>query len=212
MSQAANSERTHVSQLCAGIIEVMLTRKRSQQAATEAQWRSDVSAQLVLLTNAQTRMAEVAQRQRRPTRAAWIHAALILVLSGVVVLNGVLIGNIGIEKAATANSLQAQASDAISRVDKTISPIVALTHRKGAAWVLAHATKAEVNELNSADRSAKVYHADSSAASADLSSADRDQLGGPALLAFGSALAGAVLGWILTQWFGFFIWTKKDET
>jgi hypothetical protein len=57
-----------------------------------------------------------------------------------------------------------------------------------------------------------VFHADSYAASADQRSTDRLQLTGPALLAFGSALSGAVLGWMLTQWLGSLWWPKKCET
>jgi hypothetical protein len=54
--------------------------------------------------------------------------------------------------------------------------------------------------VNAALRWAKLYDSDNAAATASQDSADRLELTGPALLTFGSALAGAVLGWMLTQW------------
>jgi hypothetical protein len=74
-----------------------------------------------------------------------------------------------------------------------------------------HATKTEVNDLTPANRWAKVYRTDSYAASSDQRVADRFQLDGPTLLAFGSALAGAVLGWMLTQWLGSLRWPRRDR-
>lgn len=199
-------------------MESMQIRKRSRQAAAEAQWRAEVSAQLTLLMDAQTQMARVASLQlqdreeQRPGRLAWGQAIFLLVISGSLIFIGIVGGLTGTTYAAAASSLQAQANSAITQVNKATQPIFTLVSRKGAAWVIAHATKAEVSELTSADQWAKVYHTDSEEASADQSSADRWQLAGPGLLAFGSAAMGAVLGWILTRWLESLRWPKKGET
>jgi PHD/YefM family antitoxin component YafN of YafNO toxin-antitoxin module len=196
----------------------MLIRKHSRRAEAEAQWRAEVSAQLVLLMDAQAQMAEVAslhlkdRERRRPGWPAWAHAILLLVLSGSVVLSGIVNGIASTTEAAAASSLQAQANSAITQVDKATQPVISLANRKGAAWVVAHATKADVSDLTTAEHWAKIFHGDSYAASADQSAADREQLTGPALLTFGSALGGAVLGWMLTQWLGSLRWPKKGET
>ena len=177
-----------------------------------------MSAQLVLLMDAQTQMARAASLQledrerQRPTWLAWGQAIFLLVISGSFVFNGILIGQIGTTKAATTNTLQAQANSAINQANRAMQPVSNLITHKGAKWVVAHATKADVTDVTTAARLVKVYNADSNAASADQTSADRYQLAGPALLAFGSALSGAVLGWILVQWFGALRWPKKRET
>jgi hypothetical protein len=197
------------------MMEPMLFRKPSRQVAADAQWRAEVSAQLALLMDAQTRMARVMSLQlkdrerRRPTWLAWGQAIFLLVISGAFVLNGIVTGLAGTTEAAAASSFQAQANSAITQADRAVQPVISLAIRKGAAWVIVHATKSEVTDLTTADRWAKVYRADSNVASTDQRSADRYQLTGPALLAFGSALGGAVLGWILTQWLGSLRWPKK---
>lgn len=143
------------------------------------------------------------RERQRPGWLAWGQAIVLLVLSGSVMLSGIVSGIAATTDAAAASSLQAQANSAIMQVDRATQPVFSLVSRKGAAWVVEHATEAQVSDLTSADRWAKVFHADSSAASADQGSADRLQLAGHALLAFGSALCGAVLGWMLTQCFGY---------
>jgi hypothetical protein len=196
-------------------MESMLIRKRSRRAVTEAQWRAEVSAQLALLMDAQTQMARLASFQledrerQRPGWLTWVQAILLLWFSGLVVFSGILAGLSATTEADAASSLQTQANTAITQVNKAAQPVINLVSRKGAAWVVAHVNNAEVSDLTSADQWAKVYHTDSDEASADQSSADRLQLAGPALLAFGSALCGAVLGWIMTQWLGSLRWPKK---
>jgi hypothetical protein len=103
--------------------------------------------------DAQTQMARVASVQledrerQRPTRLAWIQAIALLALSGSVVFSGIVTGLAGTTEATAASSLQAQANSAITRVDTATQPVISLASRKGAAWVVAHATKAEVTDL-----------------------------------------------------------------
>lgn len=69
-----------------------------------------------------------------------------------------------------------------------MQPMISLESRKGPAWVIAHATKAEVSDVTSAEQWAKIADADSNSASAEQKLADKYQLTGPALLAFGSGV------------------------
>lgn len=198
-----------------GIMDSMLIRRRSRQDVTEARWRADVTAKLDLLMNAQAQMAEATTLQlrdrQRPGRVAWIHATLLLAISALVVFNGILAGTAATSVAADAGKLQTLANSAMAQVNKAVQPVITLVNRKGAKWVVAHATKAEVADVDRATQWAKLYHTDSALASADQRAAGRYQLEAPALLAFGSALCGAVLGWMLTQWFGSLRWPKKHQ-
>jgi hypothetical protein len=187
----------------------MLIRRYSHRVA-EAQWQAEVSAQLGRLMDVQTQIAGMASQQlkdrerQRTTWLTWVFAILALALSGVVVLDGVAAGLYGTTEAAAANSLWTQAKNAYTQTDTALRPVSSLERRKGAAWT-AEATK----DLAVANRWAKDGSAEFSEASADQSSADRFQLIGPGVLAFGSALGGAVLAWMLTQWFKVIRWPRR---
>jgi hypothetical protein len=166
---------------------------RTWGASGDRGQRAEVNAQLAALIAGQYQMAQLAslqledRKRQQPSLLAWGQAILLLVFEGSFMFIGIVFGLAGTTEAAAASSLQAQANSAITQVNKAAQPVISLVSSKGAAWVAAHATKAEVSDLTSADQWAKVYRTDSDEASADQSSADRSQLEGPALLSFGSA-------------------------
>lgn len=128
--------------------------------AADAQWHAEVSTQLATL---QTEMARLTatltedRKRREPSRRAWVLAYLLLCCSGVLVLIGISSGLVASTSAALASTYQTLARTDLSRSLQAIEPVTSLANRKGAAWVLDHATKTTVD-------------------------------------------AGAVLGWMLTQW------------
>jgi hypothetical protein len=195
----------------------MLFRKRSRLARDEAQWRAEVTAQLTLLMRAQTQAAEFARVQlderksQRPGLTAWLLAVTLLVISASLAYSGIIGGVLAPLDTSNANSLFSQSNTTINRANQVLQSVVTQEKRVGAAAWFAHATKADLNNLTSAGRLAIESNDDFKEASADQASADRWQLEGPGLLVFGSALGGAVLGWILTQCLGlkFLRWPEK---
>ena len=139
-----------------------------------------------------------------------MQAAFLLLVSGAFVLGGIFIGYIGTKETATVSDLQAQINRDLAQANEANQQIASLVKRKGEAWVEAHANK--LTEVAVADSwMANVFQEDSSLASAEQKSADQNQLAGPAVLSFGSAIFGAVLGWMFTQWLTYLRLPKKSE-
>lgn len=198
-------------------MEPMLLPKRSRRAEAEAQWRAEVSAQLALLMKAQTQVTKFASLQledrerQRPSWLAWAQAAFLLVISGSIAFTGIIGGALAPLQTANASSLFTKANNKIMQANQILQPIVIPENREGAATWFAHATKADLNNLTTAAKLAIASNNDEKEASADQASANRWQLAGPALLTLGSALGGAVVGWILTQWLGTLRWPKRKQ-
>jgi hypothetical protein len=170
--------------------------------AEEPSWRTDVTTKLDGLKSAVadiTAYLESDRKQRRGSAPAWIAAAVMLVISLVIVFAGIHRGGETSTEAAAASGLEAQAASLSSQLERTL-------HSKApqcpGAPASAATLKCEIQAANiSPSTYATVVH-DERWALLDLSSADRLELEGPTVLAFGSALTGAVLGWMLAQWLG----------
>lgn len=101
--------------------------------------------------------------------------------------------------AGTAGRLQAQMDSISSREERAIHSNVATASCKQS---VAAAAKCKLRDASIVFGTFQTVIRDETEFQADLSSADRLEVEGPAVLAFGSALGGAVLGWMLTQLLG----------
>jgi hypothetical protein len=115
---------------------------------------------------------------KKTSRRALEVAAGMFVVAAILVVLGIWFGFDGARTAATASSLQNQANSAYAQYEHALA----------------------TSDANVMERI--VSNLDSVTASADAKSATRMQLWGPGLIALGSALGGAVLGWGLTQVLG----------
>lgn len=167
------------------------------------------------------------QQQRRGQRRAWRMAWLLLGGSIVVVIIGIAMSLAIAGSSAAAGRAQAQAAS----LNKQIASINnQIDHAPHAQADLAAAAKcnqptgdqetlttdeAYLNCIAKADptiaKNMQTLFTDglevqgaNLAVQGDNFIATGFELGGPAVLAFGSALSGAVLGWMLTQWFAGF--------
>jgi hypothetical protein len=191
---------------------MMIRRHSSAAKATEAQWRADVSLQLARLAEVQAKInsQQMEDRERlRASKLAWGYETALLLVSAAVVLGATKVGMTASMKAGTASSLRTLANSALTQESKVIQPILTLQNRKGPTYFGSHATSVLAAAVNNAARLAYTVRSDSDAASAAQTSADRWQLASSGMLAFGSALGGAVLGWMLTPWLGRQRWPKR---
>ena len=174
------------------------TRHASRVLTSAAQWRTEVSSQLVAL---QTGLAGLDaalnedRKQRQESPRAWLLAVIMFCCSLVLVVIGIQKGLAASADAATASRLQAQA---VSTTDQAGRAALSKACNEPAGTLA-------FLECVAADQAALTHAffvaADDEAKSERYqNSANQLRLLGPAALAFGSALTGAVLGWILTQW------------
>lgn len=168
---------------------------------TEAAGWCEVSAQLATLQTEMARLTETLtedRKQRQASRWAWVLAALVLCCSGSLVFIGIRVGLTGSTASAEASSLQTQAHTDLARgkqaIEQVVRPVIILAKRHGVAWLNHHSYETNVSAMNAAARWGARYEVASASATNSQRSADRLELTGPALLTFGSALAGAVLG------------------
>lgn len=174
--------------------------------AEEPSWLTDVTTTLDGLKKDVAHIKgalEDERKQRRGSLRAWLTAAAVLVLSLGIVFAGIHRGAETPTEAAAASRLEAQASSVSSQLERAVHSKAPLCQDEiGSAATL----KCEIQDANiSPSTYATVAH-DERWASLDLSSADRLELEGPTVLAFGSALTGAVLGWMLAQGLG---WRRR---
>jgi hypothetical protein len=176
----------------------------------EAQWRTEVSTQLAALqAGLATLQAGLAtlqtedQKQHRGSGRLWWLAILVLCSSGVVVIIGVRMGLAAPADAAAASRVQAQIAsinNQIERAPHAKADLAAaakcnrLTDDTAVLDCVAEADPAIANNM-------ETLFNDQIEVQGDNFAADTLVQAGPAVLAFGSALSGAVLGWMLTQWF-----------
>jgi hypothetical protein len=191
----------------------MLIRRRARRAVTdvaEAQWRTEVSTQLAALqaglVTLQAGLATLQtenQKQRRGPTLLWWLAILVLCSSGVVVIIGIRMGLAAPAETAAASRVQAQIAsidNQIERAPHAKADLAAaakcnrLTDDLAVLGCVAKADPAIANKMGTLFNDQLEVQGDNFAAHT-LPQA------GPAVLAFGSALSGAVLGWMLTEWF-----------
>jgi hypothetical protein len=137
------------------------------------------------------------QKKSRGSPRAWALAFLVLCCSGVVVVAAIHQGLTASADAAAAGRLQAQFDGISSRAERALHAGTAASCKQS----VSAAAKCQL-QLNSAlyGEGFQTLISEDPQLQADQNSAHRLELEGPAVLAFGSALAGAVLGWMLTQW------------
>jgi hypothetical protein len=171
-------------------------------AAAEPSWRADVSTKLNSL---QKDVAGIKgeldddRKQARGPRRAWIWATLVLVVAALLVLGGILRGLVVSTEAGSAGQLQAKAASLSSQLERAVHSEAARC--QGAAGSAA-TLKCEIKAANISPNTSEALITDELKSRQDLGSADVLELEGPTVLTFGSALAGAALGWMLTQWLG----------
>ena len=174
--------------------------------AAEPGWLADVTTTLDGLKTAVAGLKgelENDRKQRRGSALAWLVACAVLVLSLILVFAGIHRGGETSTEAATASRLEAQAASLSGQLERALQSEAA--HCPGAPGSAA-TVKCEMQTANiSPSRYVTLVH-DERWALLDLSSADRLELEGPTVLAFGSALTGAVLGWMLAQGLG---WRRR---
>jgi hypothetical protein len=170
--------------------------------AEEPSWRADVTTKLVGLQKDVARIKgelEDDRKQRRGSLLAWLAACVVLVLSLVLVFAGIHRGGETSTEAAAASSLEAQAASISSQLERAVhSKAPRCQDEIGSTAIL----KCELQAANISPNTYVTLVNDERRAQLDLSSADRLELEGPTVLAFGSALTGAVLGWMLAQLLG----------
>lgn len=177
-------------------------RSTRRPVTAEARFRAEVSTQFA---NLQTDVARVTallaedRKQRHGSPWAWVLAFVVLLCSGLVVVAAIHQGLTASADAATAGRLRAQMDSTTSREERAIHPNVASA---SCTQSVAAAAKCRLRDNSIVFSGLQTVINDESKLQADLSSADRLEVEGPAVLAFGSALGGAVLGWMLTQLLG----------
>jgi hypothetical protein len=184
----------------------MLIRRHARRAVTdvaEAQWRTEVSTQLAALQAGLATLQTEDQKQRRGSTLLWWLAILVLCSSAVVVIIGIRMGLAAPAETAAASRVQAQIAsidNQIERAPNAKADLAAaamcnrLTDDLAVLDCVAKADPAIANKM-------ETLFNDQLEAQGDHFAADTLVLVGPAVLAFGSALSGAVLGWMLTEWF-----------
>jgi hypothetical protein len=167
------------------------------------------------------------QRQRRGQRRAWRLAWLLLSGSIVVVIIGIAMSLAIPGSSAAASRAQAQIASLNKQIASINNQIERAPHAKADLAAVAKCNQptgdqetlttdeAYLNCIAEADptiaKNMQTLFTDELEVQGDNLAVQGDnfvatglELGGPAVLAFGSALSGAVLGWMLTQWFAGF--------
>ena len=195
----------------------MLIRRHARHAVTdvaEAQWRTEVSTQLAALQAGLATLQTEDQKQRRGSTLLWVLAILVLCSSGVVVIIGIRMGLAVPAETAAASRVQAQIAsidNQIERAPHAKADLAAaakcnrLTDDLAVLDCVAKADPAIANNM-------ETLFNDEAQAQGDHFAANQLELAGPAVLAFGSALSGAVLGWMLTEWFASLSRRRVGET
>jgi hypothetical protein len=175
----------------------------SRAVTNASQWRAEVSARLADL---QTGLDELdagltEDRKRRVgSLRAWLLAVIVFRCSLVLVVIGIQKGLAASTDAATASRLDAQAASIIYPCRKKYPETTA----GGNAKVLCEIDSIQTSTAGY-DRMLYDQHkslSDQAQSERYQRSANQLQLLGPAAVALGSALTGAVLGWMLTAWLG----------
>jgi hypothetical protein len=170
--------------------------------AAEPSWRADVTTKLDSLQKDVAGIKgelEDDRKQASGPRRAWIWATLVLVVAALLVLGGVLRGLVVSTEAGAAGRLEAQAASLSNQLERAVHSEAARC--QGAAGSAA-TLRCEINAANISPNTYETLINDELRSRQDLGSADVLELEGPTVLTFGSALAGAALGWMLTQWLG----------
>jgi hypothetical protein len=164
------------------------------------------------------------QKQRRGQRRAWLMAWLLLGGSIVVVIIGIAMSLAIPGHYAAASRAQAQIASLNKQIASLNNQIERAPHAKADLAAAAKCNQptgdqetltgdeAFLNCIAEADptiaKNMQTLFTDELEVQGDNFAVQGDnfvahglELGGPAVLAFGSALSGAVLGWMLTQWF-----------
>jgi hypothetical protein len=168
----------------------MLIRRPSRRA--ETQWRDGVTDQLAALKGEVATLTSLLtedRKQRQPSPLAGDRATFVLVLSGVLVLLGIVVGTVASTEAASVSTHLAAASSASAQFRRALQS----GPQPNATWIEA--------KVALVDRWYTSVQINTDDAESEQRAAAALGLAGPFLVAFGSALAGAVLGWMLTQWF-----------
>ena len=170
--------------------------------AAEPQWRDEVSTQLASLQTDMVRVTALLaedRKQRQGPPWAWVFAFVVLLCSGLVVVAAIHQGLGASADAARASRLQAQAKSATTRSERAIQSKAATASCKES---VAAAARCKLGNASIVAKTFGTVISDETESEAYQNSADRLEVEGPAVLAFGSALGGAVLGWMLTQLLG----------
>jgi hypothetical protein len=180
-----------------------LQARRAVTDMAEAQWRTEVSIQLAALQAGLETLQTKDQKQRRGPARLWMLAILVLCSSGVLVIIGIRMGLAAPAATAAASRLQAQITsidNQIVRAPHAKADLAAaakcnrLTDDLAVLECVANADPAIANNM-------QTLFNDEAEVQGEHFYADQLVLAGPAVLAFGSALSGAVLGWMLTECF-----------
>jgi hypothetical protein len=191
----------------------MLIRRHARRAVTdvaETQWRTEVSAQLATLQTGLAALQTEGEKQRQESWRVWLWAILVLCGSGLLVVIGIHLGLAAVTEAATAGRLQSQVASIQKRTERISVPkadqaeIAKCNRLTGDVAFLDCVAK--INPTIAKNIATEVAKGAGAQLNRDV--AGQFQLWGPAVLAFGSALSGAVLGWMLTQWFAYL---KRQE-
>lgn len=178
----------------------MLIRRHARRTLTETQWRARVGTQLASL---QTDMAKVTallaedRKARQGSPWAWVLAFVVLLCSGLVVVAAIHQGLTASADATAAGRLQTQMNNSYSGSERAIRSDLASASCKESGLA---AFKCHLRVANLTFGTFTTVMNDDAKLRTEQSSAYRLEVEGPAVLAFGSALGGAALGWMLTQW------------
>jgi hypothetical protein len=195
---------------------------------TEVQWRSEVSARLARLQAGLEALRTEDQKQRQVPKFAWGLAWFLLAGSIGVVIFGIHMGLAAPAQYAAASKTQARIASLNNQIASINKQAERVPHTKADLAAVAKCKRLTGDRAVSdcivkADptfaKNLKTFfnknlqtsindqlevQGDNYQVQGDYAHAHELELEGPAVLAFGSALLGAALGWMLPQWFAGF--------
>jgi hypothetical protein len=219
LARHPNPEAKAVDKFDSLLADLGLSDAEAKTDVTEVQWRDEVSKGLARLQkelkelraeNKRTASRAKNQEQRRAPGRAWLLASILLGVSIVLVIIGINMG-LGVQghqDAAKEARARVASDQKAVQVPPSKADLAAAAKCKGltgkqAQWnCFVKADPTYANRISSAvDNSIQKQLIDQIDAQANDWVANKLALGGPAVVAFASVVAGAAAGWMLPQWF-----------
>ncbi len=184
-----------------GSVIKSLIHPATRRSRVEADWHDDVIRRLDELAQAQAMAIEAATVQienMRPSKPAWRWAVLCSVGAAFVVATSAVLSVTSSNLDSQANTLNEQSLFNSSQANQTLVPLMIQVTQSGPKSIFSNA-EANLATLKTAESFMRMSKQESVEADGVQSSAAKSQIWAQFCLAFGSALLGAMLGWIITQ-------------
>lgn len=197
------------------LVHAVLGRPQKQQLSPgNSAWQDEVIARLDSLAQNQTVLATESCIQFEKLRPSWqavVGAVVLLVITGALLVAGTSLENSSSVLEGKAAVLRKDAQQDNSDSTRVLAPLVTAVSRNGARYVASHMTKPDVADIQEAEKDLDLAKSANATATKAQAAASNGQHVAQLTLPTVSAFLGAILGWLLTQWFAELRWKRARQ-